>query len=150
MGKLSRNKGKTFERQIASLIRSRFPHLAENIRRSIQSRKAEESDVTGLPGFWLECQDAIDPTPLAKLEQAERDSLASETRKADHCVAITHRIRGRVIYATMRLETVVALSWVTDAALTHGLIPITMTLDDFFTLITHRLRPERPIRKVAK
>ena len=104
MGKMQREKGKRFERLIANKLREFFPEHTDEIRRSIQSREAEESDVTGLPGLWVECQDAILPTPLKKLEQAERDVRANNLELSIIPIAVTHQIRAKAIYVTLRLS----------------------------------------------
>lgn len=98
MGKLSRTKGKVFERKVAKLLREEFPEFAEDIRRSIQSRAAEESDVTGIPNVWLELQDAAAVTPLLKLLQAEDDRPAATWFP----VAVTHKKGTQAIDVTMR------------------------------------------------
>lgn len=105
MGKFSRDKGKRFERKIASILRARFPEHAMNIRRSIQSRQAEESDVTGIPGLWLELQDAADPTPDDKLAQAIGDAPPG-----DLPVAITHKTRTKSVEVSLRLRDFLTLS----------------------------------------
>lgn len=102
MGKFSRSKGKRAERRIATVLRERFPEIAGDIRRSIQSRQAEESDICGLPGFWLENQDAAEPTPKAKLEQAIRDVCANKKETELVPVAITHKTRSKSTEVTMR------------------------------------------------
>ena len=104
MGKMQREKGKRFERLIAKKLREVFPEYTEEIRRSVQSREAEESDVTGLPGFWVECQDAIKPTPLKKLEQAERDVTANKLNGKILPIAITHKKNTTEIHVTMRMH----------------------------------------------
>lgn len=104
MGKMQRDKGKRFERQIARKLRDFFPTYSETIRRSIQSREAEESDVTGLPGLWIECQDARIPTPLKKLEQAERDVRANKLEADVIPIAVTHKMRNKTIHVTLRLS----------------------------------------------
>jgi hypothetical protein len=104
MGKMQREKGKRFERLIANKLREFFPEHAEIIRRSIQSREAEESDVAGLPGLWVECQDAITPTPLKKLEQAEGDIRMNKLESDIIPIAITHKIRAKDIIVTLRLS----------------------------------------------
>ncbi len=104
MGKMQREKGKRFERLIANKLREFFPEHSETIRRSIQSREAEESDVTGLPGLWIECQDAILPTPLKKLEQAEGDVRMNKLEANIIPIAVTHKIRNKAIHVTLRLS----------------------------------------------
>jgi hypothetical protein len=147
MGTLSRTKGKVFERSIATMIRARWPWLAERIRRSIQSRAAEESDVTGLPGFWLECQDASEPTPVEKLEQAERDVFASTTRREDCPVAITHKKRARSIQATLRLHELIALSQdpKRKAQTKNFNIPVTIDLHAFFDLVDNVIQEDKDV-----
>lgn len=103
MGKMQREKGKRFERQIAKKLREVFPEYSEEIRRSIQSRQAEESDVTGLPGLWVECQDAAVPTPKQKLLQAERDVLVANLYSKIIPIAVTHKSRAKDIFVTLRL-----------------------------------------------
>tara|TARA_A100001391_G_scaffold122821_1_gene83729 strand:- start:5410 stop:5880 length:471 start_codon:yes stop_codon:yes gene_type:complete len=104
MSKMQRIKGKVFERKIARKLRETFPEFADEIRRSIQSRQAEESDVTGLPGFWIECQDAKQPTPTKKLEQAERDVRVARQVDTTIPIAVTHKIRAKDILVTLRLH----------------------------------------------
>ena len=103
MSKMQRDKGKRFERQIARKLRDSFPKYAELIRRSIQSRQAEESDVTGLPGLWIECQDAANPTPLKKLKQAEHDVRVAGLVDELIPIAVTHKSRTKDIYVTLRM-----------------------------------------------
>lgn len=100
-GRRSRLKGKVFERKIASLFRERFPFIAPLVRRSIQSRQAEESDVTGVPGLWIECQHAADPTPIKKLQQAIRDSCTNKS--IDFPIAITHKTNTKDTIVTIRI-----------------------------------------------
>ena len=112
MGAMQREKGKRFERDIAARLREVFP--AADVRRSSQADRAANSDVvvTGDPlleRLWLELQDARDPTPLAKLQQAERD-IAVARRTGVNLrmpVVIWHRIRERASQVTTRL-------WVLD------------------------------------
>jgi len=52
MGRMSRNKGKKGEREVASLLRE---HGYEDARRGMQFKGSPDSpDVTGLPGFHIE------------------------------------------------------------------------------------------------
>jgi PHD/YefM family antitoxin component YafN of YafNO toxin-antitoxin module len=53
MGKLSREKGKAFERAVAKVLR---PLFGSRIRRGFQTRSGrDESDVEGTP-WWIECK----------------------------------------------------------------------------------------------
>jgi hypothetical protein len=110
MGRMSREKGKRFERAIAAELRKRWPDAV--VRRSSQAERAYQSDVfieggpPLLSRLWLELQDARNPTPLAKLEQAERDISAAGGFRLP--VVVWHRIGERRTNVTMRL-------WVLDA-----------------------------------
>jgi hypothetical protein len=109
---MQREKGKRFERDIAARLREVFP--ATDVRRSSQADRAANSDVviTGEPlleRLWLELQDARDPTPLAKLQQAERDIAVARRTDVNYRlpIVIWHRIRERASQVTTRL-------WVLD------------------------------------
>lgn len=130
MGKLSRNKGKAFERKIARAYREAIPEIAEEVRRSDQSHQADDSDVTGLPGLWTECEDAREPNPLKKLEQAERDAKDGRIP-----VAITHKMRAKSVQATLRLRDLVQLfnENAGDVGMSEDQ-PVTMDFDDFLVL----------------
>ena len=115
MGAMQRRKGKVYEREVARILRGAFP--AADVRRTSQADRAGNSDVivTGSPLFeqlWLELNDARDPNPLAKLQQAEHDiELARPSRGGVALrlpIVIWHRIRERSHQVTTRL-------WVLDA-----------------------------------
>ncbi len=110
MGLMQREKGKRFERQIADVLRKRFPWAL--VRRGSQAERADMPDVFIARGegpagvlqrLWLECQDARKPTPFTKLEQAERDVQALTIRA--YPIAVWHRLGERTSHATMRLGT---------------------------------------------
>lgn len=118
MAKLSREKGKRFERLIASELRSRWPDAV--IRRASQAERADNPDVFCEGGppilarLWLELQDSRTPTPLGKLQQAEHDTLAWHAKRPTIPtlrlpVVIWHRIREVKTYATLRLATLDAI-----------------------------------------
>lgn len=101
---MQRVKGKVFERRIATLLREAFPRAT--VRRAQQSAGAREPDVVvegdccpALASLWIECQDAREPTPSAKLAQATRDVLNRDPGRVP--VAVTHRTGGRFVYVTM-------------------------------------------------
>lgn len=158
MGILSRNKGKVFERKVAAVFRERFPQIAADVRRSIQSRKAEESDVTGVPGLWIECQDAARPEPLVKLLQAERDRDSAGALLIP--VAVTHKKGEKTIQATLRVRSLALLAsdyGLYPAAWRGPDVPVTLDLLDFVELaadsiqarLDSRRRDQEP-RKVQK
>jgi hypothetical protein len=95
-----RRKGHDFERAVASAIRRRWPHLV--VRRSQQGHKAFEPDVVveGV-NLWTECFIGAKPNPLAKLEQAERDTERfTETMLP---VVVWRKSGERTTWATMRV-----------------------------------------------
>jgi hypothetical protein len=114
MGAMQRRKGKVYEREVARILRAEFP--AADVRRTSQADRAGNSDVivTGAPlleQLWLELNDARDPDPLAKLQQAERDIGLARPSSGGVAlrlpVVIWHRIRERSHQVTTRL-------WVLD------------------------------------
>ena len=102
MGRLQRTKGKVFERWVAQQFREAYPFL-DGVRRSQQGAGAEQSDVTGVPGLWIECQDAARPTPLAKLVQAERD-VAEAKLQGILPIAVVHRAGSSRTSTTVTLR----------------------------------------------
>lgn len=118
MAKLSRDKGKRFERDIAARLRALWPNTV--IRRASQAERADNPDVFVEAGpelltrLWLELQDARTPTPIAKLEQAERDTQAWHAARPGVTalrlpVVIWHRFAECTTWATMRLATLDAI-----------------------------------------
>ena len=113
MGKMQREKGKAYERDIANELRKRWP--SATVRRASQADRAYQSDVfmTGGPpilaSLWLELQDARVPVPLTKLSQAERD--CERTSEPRFPIVIWHRLGERTSYATMRLKTLDSIRW---------------------------------------
>lgn len=139
MGLKSRVKGKVFERLIATKLRARFPDLAGEIKRTIQSRggRQEGADVVGLPFVWLECQHADNSTPLQKLEQAERDSAGSLLLP----VAVTRRTGSREIVVTMRVKDLEQMLYFgTEKRVQRGNTPVALSFEDFLDLYEDRFR----------
>ena len=138
-GKTSRRKGHEFERKIARQLRERFPRYADDIRRADQGHGANASDVTGLPLVWLELQHAATPTPVGKLEQAERDILeAPEDAHTRIPVAVTHKSRTHTTQATLRLRGLLRLVYAvpTQVLPSLGGEPVTLDWEDFLKLYT--------------
>jgi hypothetical protein len=106
-----REKGKTFERKIARIIRDRWPEAL--VRRASQAERAHNPDVfveggpSILQRLWMELQDSAHPTPIAKLDQAVRDVEADPRSYNGGChrlpVAITHKLGSPAILATMNV-----------------------------------------------
>ena len=141
-GRFSRNKGKTFERRVAIVLREAFPEYAEIIRRSVQSREAEESDVAGLPGCWVECQHAANPTPLKKLEQAEHDVMVAKLYGEILPIAVTHKTRTKGVFVTLRMHHLDHIfghhindyRYCTPLAYDRNTPPVTISLEDFIVV----------------
>lgn len=133
---MQREKGKRYERQIAALLRTVWPDV--DVRRSSQAERAYQSDVyiSGGPSvlgrLWLECQDARNPTPLAKLEQAERDIAAHARRDQRVPIVIWHRFGERQSYVTIRLWALDELRGVRKLT---GNPPVTLALMPFVGLL---------------
>lgn len=137
MGKISRTKGRSFEQAIARKLRERWPDM--DVRRSSQAERAYNSDVfvTGHPvleSLWLELQDARNPTPAAKIVQAERDIDAGGLIATRAPVVVWHRLGERVVHVTTRL-------WVLDKmrrTIDPGMAPysfVTLTFDEFCDIV---------------
>lgn len=116
MALLSRTKGKSYERRVAALFRSRWPDVV--VRRASQAERADNPDVffdnapDVLQRLWLELTDSRSPSPLAKLEQAERDIEQWLRRRPMAIVnrmpvVVWHRTGERTSHVTTRL-------WVLD------------------------------------
>lgn len=135
MGKLSRTKGKVFEREFATILRERFGDPAKQdkgVRRGIQSRGGgkEVADVAcdALPWAHFELSHGKSPSVKGKLEQAESD-MAESRAGATVAVAVVKFDRQQPIVA-MRLNDWLDL--------------IDNTRDDWTRV------PRRPLRREAK
>ena len=140
MGLKSRTKGKVFERAIARRLRAVWPDTV--IRRASQAERAHNPDVFVEHGpellklLWLELQDAANPTPAAKLLQAERDADAHRGERRRWPVVIWHRIRERTINVSLRVS-------VLDALRGHpwgdfDTTMVTLDLDDLISILQRR------------
>lgn len=68
MGALSRRKGASYEREVATDFRSVFPGAKRGSM--AQSRDSSESPDVDIPGFWPECKRGRITKPQAALDQA--------------------------------------------------------------------------------
>lgn len=74
-GRMSRNKGRRGEQEVARRLREAMPEIADNVRRGWQSRVGcDDADVCGLPGFWIECKTGKQPNIRAAYKQATKDA----------------------------------------------------------------------------
>ena len=100
MGKLSRNKGARFEREVAAAFRGAFPEARRGFG---QARSGGDvADVAGIPGFWVECKVGARPNPLAALRQAEGNS------NGEVAVAVC-KVDRETATATLRLADFITL-----------------------------------------
>ena len=138
MSKLSTTKGKVFERRIAAQLRTLWPDAV--VRRASQADRAHQSDVcvTGGPPIlarlWLELQDSRNPTPLAKLEQAEQDVLSGACFERLP-VVIWHRTNERTTHATMRLWVMDVLRGVYRSGSSEDLTVVTIDAQDLWAIV---------------
>ena len=133
MGLMQRNKGKAFERKVASIIRAKFPGVT--VRRSSQAERAYQSDVfcVGHPvleRLWMELCDAHKPNPSKKMKQAVRDIDVSSLERTP--VVVWHRIHEREVWATLKLSDLPPMQQ-SDAVWPETLV--TMRLADFLDLV---------------
>lgn len=102
MGKLSRDKGKRGEREVAKLLRD---HGFDGAQRGRQYQGGDDSpDVRGLPGFHVEVKRVEKFALYDALEQAEAEGAE------DDIPVVFHRRSGKpwvvVLYAEDFLELV--------------------------------------------
>lgn len=77
MGRMSRNKGKVGERELAAKLTELF---GEQCRRSAQyCGKAGDADVVGIPGVHVECKRTETLALWKALEQATQDAVDGST-----------------------------------------------------------------------
>lgn len=100
MGKLSRDKGKVGEREVAARLRAAG---FRDARRGVQFQGgADSADVTGVPGHHMEVKRTEKLNLWGALEQAKRDA-ATGTGKAKAPVVV-HRSSRRDWVAILPLD----------------------------------------------
>ena len=99
MGKASREKGKRFERALAS----RFREYGYNARRTAQycGNTGDASDVVGLPGIHVEAKHVEKMSLYEWMAQAIRDA---EAGGKGNLPAVFHKKNNADILVTMRFE----------------------------------------------
>ncbi|MEO7736254.1 MAG: hypothetical protein ABIY55_35175 [Kofleriaceae bacterium] len=138
-----REKGKTFERKVARILRARWRHAL--VRRASQAERAHNPDVfieegpRVLKRLWLELQDSAHPTPSAKLAQARRD-IAADPRRYESGdrrlpVAVTHELGSSKILATMDIVDVLDLLGVPFSGPKTEAGEVTMPLDTLLSFV---------------
>lgn len=99
MGKASRDKGKRFERALAS----RFREYGYDARRTAQNcgKSGDAADVVGLPGIHVEAKHVEQMRLYEWMAQAIRDAEAGGKGALP---AVFHKKNNAEILVTMRLE----------------------------------------------
>ena len=96
MGKMSRDKGKRYELELASDLRQ----YGYNCRRGQQfCGGAGNADVIGLPGIWIEAKRRERMELYSWMDQAVHDA-----EKTGELPAVFHRKSNACTLVTMRLE----------------------------------------------
>lgn len=74
-GRLNRDKGKRFERQVAKDLKRIF---GDHLHRGFQSRTgSDEADIEKVPGVWIECKNWKTPQVKQAMLQAQKDVAKS-------------------------------------------------------------------------
>lgn len=96
MGKLSRDKGKRGEREVAAILRD---HKYPGARRGVQYTGGPDSpDVVGLPGFHIEVKRVETFQLYPSLAQSRKDSHKGEVP------IVVHRRNGHPWVVVMEFE----------------------------------------------
>lgn len=98
MGKMSREKGKRFEREIANYLKER----GYDARRSAQfcGKTGDAADVVGIPGVHIEAKHVEAMRLYDWIDQAVRDSEAGQ----DGLPCVFHKKNNAEVLVTMRLK----------------------------------------------
>ena len=99
MGKMSRDKGKRFERQLARIFRE---YGYADSRRTAQycGNTGDASDVVGLPGIHVEAKHVEQMRLYEWMDQAKRDTAGTEEKPV-----VFHKKNNHEILVTMQLDT---------------------------------------------
>lgn len=99
MGKMSRDKGKRFERQLAGIFRE---YGYTDSRRTAQycGNTGDASDVVGLPGIHVEAKHVEQMRLYEWMDQAKRDAAGTGKKPV-----VFHKKNNHEILVTMQLDT---------------------------------------------
>lgn len=95
MGKMSREKGKRLERQVASLFRD-YGYDAHRAQQYCGMHG--DHDVLGVPGLAIECKNVERLNIHEAMEQAQRDAQPGEKP------VVIHKKNGKPILCTMTFD----------------------------------------------
>ena len=100
MSKMSREKGKRFERTVANLFKK---HGYADAHRSVQycGNTGDAADVIGIPGIHVECKHQEKMRLYEWLAQSISDSKAEG---AGNLPTVVHKANNKPILVTMRIE----------------------------------------------
>lgn len=103
MGKMSRDKGKRFERQLSKIFRD---YGYKDSRRTAQycGNTGDASDVVGLPGIHVEAKHQEKMRLYEWMEQAKRDAAGT-----GNLPAVFHKKNNHEILVTLQLDTFMEL-----------------------------------------
>lgn len=99
MGKMSRDKGKRFERQLAGIFRE---YGYADSRRTAQycGNTGDASDVVGLPGIHVEAKHVEQMRLYEWMDQAKRDAAGTGEKPV-----VFHKRNNHEILVTMQIDT---------------------------------------------
>ncbi len=99
MGKMQRDKGAGFERQVAGMFRD-WGYKAFRTAQHM-GKTGNAADVDGVPGLHIECK-AVEKMRLYEwIAQADRDNKAS---KKDAIPVVIHKANYKPVLVTMHIE----------------------------------------------
>lgn len=141
MGLMQRRKGRRFEQWVATQYRKRY--INATVRRALQAHQPYEPDVVVegdapdiVKSLWTECEDAAEPNPRRKMEQAERDiQKAMDAGCAGRYlpVVVWHRTGCRTRNASLRIsDLLVILGYRVESG---GGVLLTMDFEHFLGLL---------------
>lgn len=104
MGKMSRDKGKRFEREVSAL----FKDFGYDAHRTAQyhGKTGQAADVEGVPGLHIECKHVERMSLYEWMEQAQRDARAAENHDLP---VVIHKQNNRPVLCTMTFDAWIQL-----------------------------------------
>ena len=96
-GRHSRNKGHSFERDVANALKAIFPHVKRKLEYQISEATGVDLENTG--NFKFQCKRLKTSVPISKIEEIKEEGIHVLVSKTDQKPA----------YATMKFEDFVKL-----------------------------------------
>lgn len=158
MGGLSRNKGKTFEREVRNLLAPLFDCIegAESpVQRTQQSRGAKDGPDVITPLFWVEAKFGQSPSyadPGKCLIQAMNDRQACGKRETKNLLplAVTKINRGKIQFSMYVHDFTVLIAKLDGVDITcdTGVESVTLSAPHFLSLLGQRRKALNTLAKV--